>query len=428
MLDNIYKEVESKEKFIDKNEQRNIMRKFANQLPESLNNILIVPPDYTRVHSGVGILTSQLYELLKDKVDITIMPALGTHKPMSKQEIKNMFGNNIPSDIFKVHDYINDTVSIGEIPKNYVNKISNGKVNRTIDVKINKELLKDKYDLVISMGQVLPHGVVGMSNYNKNILVGCGGREVIDVSHYIGAVHGMEKLIGEDHSPVRDVLDYAENNFLKDLNIIYVLSVNSIEMNPKTQLTNMLGIFIGSNRESFEKAVKASQKFNIIRLKNPVNKMIVYMDGAEFNSTWLACKAIYRTRPVIADGGELIVLSPGLEGFGENERIDNLIRKYGYMGKEKIQQYVKENKDLKKNLAAAAHLIHGSTEGRFSVTFATDKLSKKELNKVNHRHINYEKAKQKYQPDDLEYGYNKLTDGQKIFYIENPATGLWKLK
>ena len=428
MIDNIYKEVESKDKYIDKNKQRNIMQKFAKQLPESMNNILIVPPDYTRVHSGVGVLTSRLYELLKDKVDITIMPALGTHKPMTKQEIKNMFGTHIPSDIFKVHDYINDTVSIGRIPKNYVHKISNGKVNRAIDVKINKELLKDEYDLIISMGQVLPHGVVGMSNYNKNILVGCGGREIIDISHYIGAVYGMERLIGKDHSPVRDLLDYAENNFLGDLNITYVLTVNTIEINPDTQLTDMLGVFIGSNRETFEKAVKASQKFNIIRLNKPINKMVVYMDGNEFKSTWLTCKAIYRTRPVIADGGELIVLSPGLKGFGENERIDNLIRKYGYMGKEKIRKYVNNNKDLEQNLAAAAHLIHGSTEGRFSVTFATDKLSKKELNKVNHGHMSYKKAKQKYNPGELEYGFNKISKGEEVFYIENPATGLWKLK
>lgn len=428
MITNIYREVASKEGSISKKEQKKIIKKLVSQLDDQFENILIIPPDYTRQHSGAGQITSLLYKFLKNKVNITIMPALGTHKPMTEKEIRNMFGENIPLDIFKVHDYINDTVSIGTIPQKYVNEVSNGRVNRSIDVKVNKELVSDKYDVIISVGQVLPHGVVGMSNYNKNILVGCGGSKMIDISHYIGAAYGMEKLLGKDHSPVRKILDYAEKKFLDDTNILYVLTVNSIEINPITELTDMLGIFIGKERKVFEKAVEASQKFNINELDQPVKKMVVYMDGDEFQSTWLACKAIYRTRLVIADGGELIVLAPGLKSFGENEKIDDLIKKYGYMGKEKIIQYVKENEDLDQNLAAAAHLIHGSTNGRFSVTFATDKLSKKELNNVNHGHMSFEKAKEIYDYENLEYGYNKLKDGQKVFYIENPATGLWKLK
>ena len=428
MLENIYKEVENKENPITEDEQKELMKKFVSQLPDNLQNIMIIPPDYTRKHSGAGNLTYYLYELLKDDVNITIMPALGTHRPMNEEEIMDMFGEKIPLKEFKVHDYINDTVSIGTVPKEYVKKVSSGNVNRAINVKINQELVNDKYDLIISVGQVLPHGVVGMSNYNKNILVGCGGRRMIDVSHYVGAAYGMEKLLGKDHSPVRDILDYAENNFLQDTNIIYILTVNSTEINPATNLTDLLGLFIGRERKTFEKAVEASQRFNIVQLDKPVKKMVVYMDEEEFKSTWLACKAIYRTRLVIEDEGELIVLSPGLEGFGENEKMDNLIRKYGYVGKENVINLVNENQDLDNNLAVAAHLIHGSTNGRFKVKFATDKLSKKELNNVNHGHISYKKAINKYDPEKLDYGYNTLENGEEVFYIENPATGLWTLK
>lgn len=427
MIEEIYKEVDSKEKIINQNEQKKLLQSFTTTLPSDIKKILLVPPDYTRAHSGTGKLTSILYDLLKSRADIFVMPALGTHHPMTEDEITKMFGNNIPLDKFKDHDFINNTVHIGTIPKNYINKISKGDVNRSIDVKINKEITKNNYDLIISIGQVLPHGVVGMANYNKNILIGCGDKDMINVSHYIGAVYGMENLLGKDHSPVRKILDYAEEKFLKDINIIYVLTVNSVDINPETNLTDMLGLYIGSKRTTFEKAIKASQKYNIIKLKKPVKKMIVYMDKDEYKSTWLACKAIYRTRLVIGNGGTLLVLAPGLKEFGENKEIDSLIRKYGYKGKENIVNFVKKNNDLQNNLAAAAHLIHGSTEGRFKVIFATDQLSNEELKQVNHQHMSYEKAQSIYDINHLDYGYNKLINDEEVFYINNPSTGLWKI-
>lgn len=163
-------------------------------------------------------------------------------------------------------------------------------------------------------------------------------------------------------------------------------------------------------------------------LDKPLKKIVVYMDKEEFKSTWLCCKAIYRTRLAIADDGQLIVIAPGLKSFGEFEDMDKLIRKYGYKGKKKIIQYVEENEDLRNNLAGAAHLIHGSTEGRFTVYFVTDRLSKEELENVNFKHMSVEKALGKYPIDEFKYGYNQLPDGEEIFFIDNPATGLWSIK
>ncbi len=428
MEKSLIKEVKQQREYIDFQEQEEIIKSFVRQIRGNVSSILILPPDYTRKHSGTGRLAAFLYKLLKDNYEISIMPALGTHSPMTEKEIRDMFGQQIPLDIFVDHDFINDTVKIGEIKKDFVGKVSEGNVKRNISVEINKRLVNGEYDLIISIGQVLPHGVVGMANYNKNILVGCGGQEMIDISHFVGAVYGMERLLGKDHSPVRKILDRAQNKFLNNININYILTVNSITLNPVTGLTNMLGIFIGEEREIFEKAVKLSQKYNIIRLEKPISKLIVFMNEEEFKSTWLACKAIYRTRMAIADGGELVVLTPGLKRFGEFEKMDKLIRKYGYVGKEKILEYIDKNEDLAGNLAAAAHLIHGSTEGRFRVTFATDHLTKEELTGVNFNHMRYEEAVQRYQPDNLVYGYNKLESGKEVFFIENPATGLWTIK
>ena len=418
-----------KNEIIGEYKQREILKKFVSDLNSDLEKILILPPDYTRKHSGAGQLSAILYFLLKqkyraEKSDIKIMPALGTHNQMTETEIRDMFGRKIPLKEFIVHNWREDTVSIGEIPSDYVKQISEGKVNMEIDVEVNRRLVNDKYDLIVSIGQVLPHEVVGMANYNKNIFVGCGGEDIINKSHFIGAVYGMERLLGKDHSPVRKIYDYSEKNFLQDIPLVYILIVNSTEINPDTGLTDMKGLFIGEKRDIFEQAVELSQKVNINRISGPVEKVIVYLDREEFKSTWLGCKAIYRTRKIIADGGELLIIAPGLKQFGEDEQIDALIRKYGYIGKEKILKLTGENKDLRNNLSVAAHLIHGSTNDRFRVSVACKHLSRQEIESVNFNYISLDRVLEKYNPDRLVSGFNQI-NGEKVYFVENPATGLW---
>lgn len=406
-------------------EEKELLGKYAAQISSEIKSIIIIPPDYTRKHSGSGRITRELYELLKDDYKIDIMPALGTHKAMTEQEIRDMFGQEIPLENFLVHDFKNDIQTIGEIPENFVEKISEGKLQRSIEVKINKSLINGEYDLVISVGQVLPHGVVGMSNFNKNVFVGCGGAEMINVSHYLGAVYGIERLLGRGETPVRKLYDYAEDHFLKSVDVDYILTVNSTEVNKETGTTDLLGLYLGWDKDIFKWAVKLSQRHNITKVSEPLEKVVVYMDEKEFKSTWLSCKAIYRTRLAIADGGELIVIAPGLKEFGEYEEVDQLIRKYGYRGSEQIRKEVENNADLKNNLSAAAHLIHGSTEGRFEVTFATDKLSREEIEGVNHNYLPLDKALARYPISQFDSGFNTLINAERVYYIDNPTTGLW---
>lgn len=419
MSEMICKKADS-ESFISPEEREEILQKYVNSLSENIDNILFLPPDNTRKPSGAGVITNILYHKLKNKANITIMPATGTHDAMTEQKIKNMFGD-IPPEVFVEHNWRKDTVNIGTIPGDYVDEVTEGLVREKIEVEINQRILENKYDYIISIGQVLPHEVVGMANYSKNILVGCGGEDIINKSHFVGAAYGLERLIGRDYSPVRKLFDYAQEKFLKDINLDYILTVNSTEINPETNLTRLAGIFIGQERNIFEQAVALSQKRNITFLDKPVNRFIVYLDPEEFKSTWVGCKGIYRTRLAVADGGEIIIIAPGLESLGEDNEFDRLIRKYGYVGREKILSLVKEKKDLQENLAVAAHLIHGSSEGRFSVTFASDKVTRKEIEGVNFNYLSLKKAEGKYDISRLTEGFNK----SDIYYIENPATGLW---
>jgi nickel-dependent lactate racemase len=387
---------------------------------KKLNKVLLIPPDFTRFYSNAGLITQTYFHLLNNYCQVDIMPALGTHEPMSEKQCQEMFGD-IPYDRIIHHNWRKDVIKIGEVPKDYIEKITEGLWHEPVSVEINHRIMDPSYDLIISIGQVVPHEVIGMANHSKNLFVGCGGSNMINSSHMIGAVYGMERMMGKDFTPVRKVLDYGAEHFLSKRPILYVLTVTTTK-NDKI-ITH--GLFIGDTRRVLEEAIALSQKKNIDFLDRGIKKCIVYLEPKEFHSTWLGNKAVYRTRMAIQDGGELIVLAPGVTKFGEDPLIDKLIRKYGYCGRMKILELFKNNVDLQENMGAAAHLIHGSSDGRFKITYAVKKISKAEVEGVNFNAIDYDEAIKKYNPEKLTYGWNTLDDGEEVFFIPNPALGLW---
>lgn len=384
----------------------------------SKQKVLAIPPDITRFYSRAGELTRYAWQYYGDKMT-DILPALGTHFAMTDEEIDRMFGD-IPHDLFRVHDWRNDIVTLGDVPSEFMREISEGKVDFDWPAQVNKLLVEGGFDLMLSIGQVVPHEVIGMANYNKNIFVGTGGVEGINKSHFLGAAYGMEKIMGRADTPVRRVLNYASDHFAQDLPIVYVQTV--VEATDSGQVVR--GLFVGDDVECFEKAAELSLKVNFQMLDEPIKKAVVYLEPEEFKSTWLGNKSIYRTRMAMADDGELIVLAPGLKEFGEDKEIDRLIRKYGYVGTDKVLQLVDENEDLRNNLSAAAHLIHGSSEGRFSVTYCPGNLSQQEIESVNFAYADLNEMVKRYDPKKLKDGYNTV-DGEDIFYISNPGMGLW---
>lgn len=385
--------------------------------------VLAIPPDFTRFHSQAGIITHYLYQYYKEHLT-DILPALGTHTKMTDDQIKTMYGD-VPLALFRVHNWRNDLHTLGEVPSEFVNKVSEGKLNYSWPAQVNKLLVEGNHDLIVSIGQVVPHEVIGMANYNKNIFVGTGGREGINKSHFLGAVYGMERIMGRADNPVRQVLNYASENFAKHLPIIYVLTV--VDKNENGDLV-IKGLYIGDDYECFNLAAELSLKVNFVMLEKPLKKVVVYLDPHEFKSTWLGNKSVYRTRMAIADGGELIVLAPGLKEFGEDKEIDRLIRKYGYKTTPEILQFVNDNDELKNNLSAAAHLIHGSSENRFTITYCPGNLTKQEIESVNFGYADLAQVMKKYNPDKLIDGFNTMPDGEEIFFISNPALGLWAHK
>ena len=386
-----------------------------------LKKVLLVPPDFTRFHSNAGYITNKYYHLLKKSgVIVHILPALGTHEKMSKEECLEMYGD-IPYDEFIYHNWRTDVISVGEVPKEFITEITEGIWTQAVGLEVNKLIMDPSYDLILSIGQVVPHEVIGMANHSKNILVGCGGKTTINQSHMIGAVYGMEKMMGKDHTPVRRLLDYAMENQLKNRPIVFVLTVTTAIKNDITTH----GLFISEKRSALEQAILLSQEKNINFVEKGIKKCIVYLDPKEFKSTWLGNKSVYRTRMAVETNGELIVLAKGITKFGEDKKIDELIRKYGYVGRLKVLELFHQNDDLKLNMSAAAHLIHSSSDDRFKITYAVENISLEEVKGVNFNAINYSDAIKKYNPDQLKPGWNILDDLEEVFFIPNPALGLW---
>ena len=388
----------------------------------SLKKVLILPPDFTRFHSNAGYITNVYYHALIEKgVSVDILPALGTHVAVTKEQWNAMFGD-IPYDKMLVHNWRTDVVKLGEVPAEFVSDITEGLWTEAVTAEVNKLVMDESYDLIISPGQVVPHEVIGMANHAKNFFVGVGGSEMINKSHMVGAVYGMERMMGKDYTPVRKIFDYGMEHFLNERPILFVLTVTTA---PGGNI-HTHGLFIGEGRECLTNAVKLAQQKNIDFVEHGLKKCVVYLDPSEFKSTWLGNKAVYRTRMAMADGGELIILAPGVERFGEDDKVDSLIRKYGYRGRlHTLEEFRKpENSDLRENMGAAAHLIHGSSDGRFSITYAVKNISKEEIASVGFNAADYDEMAEKYNPDKLSYGYNEL-DGEEIYYIPNPALGLW---
>jgi nickel-dependent lactate racemase len=381
--------------------------------------VLVVPPDQSRIHSRAGELTRHAWEYYADRLQ-AILPALGTHAAMGPEQLTRMFGA-VPQDLFRVHNWRTDVETLGEVPAEYIREQSEGKLNYAWPAQVNRLIAHGGFDLILSIGQVVPHEVIGMANYNKNILVGTGGRDGINRSHYLGAVYGMERIMGRAENPVRNVLNYAADRFLRDLPIVYVLTV--IGRTSDDRLV-MRGLFVGDDAECFRRAAELSLQVNFEVLDEPIRKAVVYLDPHEFHSTWLGNKAIYRTRMALADAAELIILAPGVKSFGEDAAIDGLIRKYGYRGTPATLSAVSANADLANDLSAAAHLIHGSSEGRFGIRWCPGHLSQEEIESAGYEYGDLKTMLARFNPQKLREGYNRI-DGEDAFYISNPGLGLW---
>ena len=404
------------------------LESYIDQLLEQFPNpkkVLVIPPDYTRCYSMAGVITQILYKKLTPGAVVDVMPAVGTHMALSAEEKEKFFADVVPDDHILYHNWQTDTVSLGYVPKEVVEEISEGLYSTDIEVELNHNLVDGGYDLILSVGQVVPHEVVGIANYSKNIFVGVGGRQMINKSHMLSAICGMEKVLGVRDTPARRVFDYAQEHYLKDLPLVYILTVTTVTESGEVSLR---GLYYGDSRKPFEEAAALSQELNIIHVPRRVKKVVTYLDPEELKTTWVGNKGVYRTRMMIEDGGELLLLAPGIIAFGENDEMDAMTRKFGYKGRDYVLKLFNEGA-FGNGIMSAAHLIQGSSDGRFTITYATDptKMTKEEINSVGYEWMDINEAYKMYDPETLTDGFHTDANGEEFYFVKNPATGLWKV-
>lgn len=386
--------------------------------------VLLLPPDITRMHSGAGRLTEMLYQLLSPEAEVHVIPTLGQHVPHTAEENRHMFGA-IPNHCIHAHDWLHGCTAVGEVPAELVKQTSQGAADWPIPIHLNSMLMDQAWDLVINIGHVVPHEVLGFANHNKNYFIGLGGKETICAAHMAAASYGTENNMGNLLSPVRRCFNRAEDELLGHLPDLYVQVV--LARKDSGELVHT-GCFVGDDLETYLAAARLSREQNITVLDEPLEKIVCVMQGDEFFSTWVANKSIYRTRMAIADGGELIVIAPGLKRFGEQAGVDAIIRKYGYVGTPKVMELYRKNADMQDLAHATAHLLHGSTEGRFTVTYAPGHMTRQEIEGVNYQYADINETIARYQPEGRREGPNKLPGGEAFYFIPTPSAGLWSTR
>ena len=386
-----------------------------------LDRVLVLPPDTTRMHSFAGEISCMIYEKLKERSHIRIMPTIGTHAPLTAGEMNSMFPG-IPHELFIQHNWKKNLARLGTIAGEKVSELTGGLVDWEVHCDVNRILVDGNWDQIISVGQLVPHELIGIANHNKNVLIGAGGKEIIGKTHLLGALYGLEKLMGQVGSPVRRVLDHMSDHFLQDLPVKYILTIRG---NDHTGRLITRGIFSGDDRECYLMGASLCQQVNVHLLDKAYKKVVTWMDPEKYKSTWVGNKAIYRTRMAVANGGELIILCPGIKTFGEDPDNDAFIRKYGYLETEKLLKATRENEDMNDNMTPLSHLIISSPEGRFKVIYAAKNLSRSDFESLNCHYEEYDEMIKKYNPAHLKDGENTMLDGEEILFISNPAQGLW---
>lgn len=386
----------------------------------SPERVLALPPDHTRSDSRAGELTCLAHDMLGERLT-DVMPALGTHAPMTEDELQYMFGD-LPRELIRIHDWKNDVHTLGDVDADFVREATEGIYDQPWTSQVNKLLVEGGHDLILSLGQVVPHEVVGMANYNKNIFVGTGGDKGINESHYLSALYGMERTMGRCDTPLRRILNEAQDRFCGSMPLMYVLTV--VESLPDARKV-VRGIYVGDSHEVFFAAGELSAKVNRFVVERTPKTVVVTMDPKKYKRTWLANKAIYRTRMLIGDGGRLVIIAPGVKSFGESAVVDRVIRKYGYRKTSEVLELVAENEDLQDNLGAAAHLIHGTSEGRFEILYAPGELLQDEIESVGYQYGDWQQLQAQYRVEGLANGWHTDELGEEFYFVSDPGLGLW---
>lgn len=359
---------------------------------QSGERVLAIIPDKTRDDNTHDLFPVANEFLTKRGVaSFDALVAQGTHPPMSAVQKRSKIGNaNFRGSLFDHRwDDPDELITLGELSGEVVQELTNGLIDNTVPVSINKLLAPGIYDTVLVFGATVPHEVAGFAGGAKYFFPGVAGPELTHTTHWLGALAGIENIIGQVETPTRRLIEAAA-----DLIPARIISLNTVGSRIDGALVTY-ALFTGDIKEAFRRAAAVSRQVHIRYTGRKYKRVIALLDP-HYDELWVGGKASYKLGAIIEEGGELIIYAPHLTKLSETH--GELIEKYGYAPLESVRDMLGVSQELRENLCIAAHLAHvayagrldqhGKVVPRYRITMATG-LDEETCRRVNLGYLDY---------------------------------------
>lgn len=345
--------------------------------------VLAIIPDKTR-DDNTHVLFPIASEFLSRRgvAAFDALVAQGTHPPMSQSQKLSKIGcDEFSGQLFDHRwDDPEELITLGELSVETVRELTNGLIETGVPVSINKLLGPGIYDTVLVFGATVPHEVAGFAGGAKYFFPGVAGPELTHTTHWLGALAGIENIIGRVDTPTRRLIEAAT-----DLIDARIISLNTVVSRRSDDELMTYALYTGDIREAFRRAAEVSRQVHIRYTGRKYKRVIALLDP-HYDELWVGGKASYKLGAIIEEGGELIIYAPHLTRLSETHGA--LIEKYGYAPLESVRDMLGVSQELRENLCIAAHLAHVAYEGRFKITMATG-LDEETCRRVNLGYMDY---------------------------------------
>ena len=349
--------------------------------------VLAIIPDKTR-DDNTHVLFPIATEFLTKRgvASFDALVAQGTHPPMSESQKRAKIGtDSFAGQLFDHRwDDPDELITLGELSAETVEELTNGLIENAVPVSINKLLASGNYDTVLVFGATVPHEVAGFAGGAKYFFPGVAGPELTHTTHWLGALAGIENIIGQVDTPTRRLIEAAT-----DLIDARIISLNTVISRTSDDELVTYALFTGDIREAFRRAAEVSRQVHIRYTGRKYKKVVALLDP-HYDELWVGGKASYKLGAIIEEGGELIIYAPHLTRLSETH--GELIEKYGYAPLESVRDMLGVSQELRENLCIAAHLAHvayagrlderGNVVPRYRITMATG-LDEETCRRVN---------------------------------------------
>jgi nickel-dependent lactate racemase len=348
---------------LDAAELRQIARDAVRAVPPGAR-VLAVIPDRTRDDNTDVLFPILSQELAGRRVaQFDALVAQGTHPPMSDAEKRAKIGadrSTLPliGELLDHHwDRPSELTTLGTLTAAEIARLTGGLMSADVPVQLNARLAPGTYDLILVLGAVVPHEVAGFAGGAKYFFPGVAGPELTHLTHWLGALATIERVIGRVETPTRHVIEAAADRVTTP-----VIGFTSVSTRTDAGLRTH-ALFTGGLRETVRQAAAVSAQVHIRYTGRRYRRVVALLD-AHYDELWVGGKASYKLGGIIEDGGELVIYAPHLTGISTTHGA--MIEKYGYAPLERVREMVEGSDELRANLCVAAHLAHVSYAGRLA--------------------------------------------------------------